>query len=180
MAGLRGEHPTDEAMAAENSFDIVSEVDLQEVRNAVDQARREVATRYDLKNANASLELEGKGEAIVAESSDDFTLGQALDVLKTKLVRRGVDLKALRPGKVEPASGGRARQRIDFQQGIPTDTAKAIVAEIKKLKLKVQGSIQGDSVRVSGKNRDDLQKAIALVKGMELDLPVSFTNYRSI
>lgn len=167
-------------MAAENSFDIVSEVNLQEVKNAVDQARRELATRYDLKNAAASLEMEDKGGAIVAEASDDYTLGQALDVLKGKLVRRGVDLKALRPGKVEPASGGRARQRIEFQQGIPGDTAKAIVAEIKKLKLKVQGSIQGDSVRVSGKNRDDLQKVIALVKGMELDVPVTFTNYRSI
>lgn len=167
-------------MAAENSFDIVSEVDLQEVRNAVDQARREVVTRYDLKNADARLDLEDKGGAIVAEASDEYTLGQALDVLKGKLVRRGVDLKALRPGKVEPASGGRARQRIELQQGIPGDTAKAIVAEIKKLKLKVQGSIQGDSVRVSGKNRDDLQKVIALVKGMELDVPVSFTNYRSI
>lgn len=170
---------TASAMAAENSFDIVSEVDLQEVRNAVDQARREVVTRYDLKHANAQLELEGKGEEIVAESSDEYTLGQALDVLKGKLVRRGVDLKSLRPGKLEQASGGRARQRLTFQQGIPGDTAKAIVAEIKKLKLKVQGAIQGDSVRVSGKNRDDLQKVIAHVKGMDLDVPVSFTNYRS-
>ena len=166
-------------MAAENSFDIVSEVNLAEVRNAVDQARREVVTRYDLKNANAQLDLEGKGDEIVAEASDDYTLGQALDVLKGKLVRRGVDLKSLRPGKVEPASGGRARQRLTFQQGIPVDTAKAIVADIKKLKLKVQGSIQGDSVRVSGKNRDDLQQVIVHVKGMELDVPVTFTNYRS-
>ena len=166
-------------MAAENSFGIVSEVNLQEVRNAVDQARREVVTRYDLKNAAARLELEGKGEEIVAEASDEYTLGQALDVLKGKLVRRGVDLKSLRPGKIEQASGGRARQRLAFQQGIPGDTAKAIVAEIKKLKLKVQGAIQGDSVRVSGKHRDDLQQVIAHVKGMELDVPVSFTNYRS-
>lgn len=166
-------------MAAENSFDIVSEVDLQEVRNAVDQARREVVTRYDLKNANASLEIEGKGDEIVAEANDEYTLGQAIDVFKGKLVRRGVDLKSLRPGKLEEASGGRARQRLSFQQGIPIETAKAIVADIKKAKLKVQGSIQGDSVRVSGKNRDDLQQVIAHVKGMELDVPVSFTNYRS-
>ena len=166
-------------MAAENSFDIVSEVNLAEVRNAVDQARREVVTRYDLKNANAQLDLEGKGDEIVAEASDDYTLGQALDVLKGKLVRRGVDLKSLRPGKVEPASGGRARQRLTFQQGIPVDTAKAIVADLKKLKLKVQAAIQGDSVRVSGKNRDDLQQVIAHVKGMDLDVPVTFTNYRS-
>lgn len=166
-------------MAAENSFDIVSEVDLSEVRNAVDQAGREVTTRYDLKNANAEIQLEGKGEEIVVESSDDYTLGQALDVLKGKLVRRGVDLKSLRPGKIEPASGGRARQKLTFQQGIPVDTAKAIVARIKKLKLKVQSSIQGDSVRISGKNRDDLQQVIAEVKQMDLDVPVTFTNYRS-
>jgi uncharacterized protein YajQ (UPF0234 family) len=166
-------------MAAENSFDIVSEVNLQEVRNAVDQARREVVTRYDLKNAAAQLDVEGKGDEILAEAADDYALNQAIDVLKGKLVRRGVDLKSLRPGKLEQASGGRARQRLTFQQGIPIDTAKAIVAEIKKAKLKVQGSIQGDSVRVSGKNRDDLQQVIAHVKGMELDVPVSFTNYRS-
>jgi cyclic-di-GMP-binding protein len=166
-------------MASESSFDIVSEVDLQEVRNAVDQARRELVTRYDLKKANARLELEGKGEEIVAEASDDYTLGQAIDVLKGRLVRRGVDLKSLRPGKIEQASGSRSRQRLTFQQGIPVDTAKAIVAEIKKAKLKVQGSIQGDSVRVSGKNRDDLQKVIAQVKEMALDVPVTFTNYRS-
>ena len=117
---------------------------------------------------------------MVIESSDEYTLGQALDVVKGKLVRRGVDLKSLRPGKVEDASGGRARQRIAFQQGIPTDTAKKIVAEVKKLKMKVQGSIQGDTVRISGKNRDDLQTVIAHVKGMDLDVPVTFTNYRGL
>jgi len=161
---------------ADNSFDIVSNVDFQEVRNAIDQARREVVTRYDLKNANASVELEG--EDVVAESSDEYTLDQALDVVRGKLVRRGIDLKSLRPGKIEQASGGRARQRIAFQQGIPTDTAKKIVAEIKKLKMKVQGAIQGDTVRISGKKRDDLQTVMAHVKGMDLDVPVTFTNYR--
>ena len=160
----------------DSSFDIVSHVDLQEVRNAVDQARREVGTRYDLKNASAEVELQG--EELVLESSDEYTLGQALDVLKSKLVRRGVDLKALRPGKMEEASGGRARQHIAIQQGIPTDTAKKIVAEIKKQKMKVQGAIQGDSVRISGKKRDDLQAVIAHVKEMDLDVPVTFTNYR--
>jgi len=162
---------------ADNSFDVVSQVDFQEVRNATDQARREVTTRYDLKKAAAEVSLEG--EEIVAEASDEYTLGQAVDVLKTKLVRRGVDLKSLRPGKVEPASGGRARQRIAFQNGIPTDTAKRIVAEIKKQKMKVQAAIQGDSVRVSGKKRDDLQGAIAHLKSLELDVPLTFTNYRS-
>jgi len=162
---------------ADNSFDVVSQVDFQEVRNAVDQARREVTTRYDLKKAAAEVSLDG--EEIVAEASDEYTLGQAVDVLKTKLVRRGVDLKSLRPGKVEPASGGRARQRIGFQNGIPTDTSKRIVAEIKKQKMKVQAAIQGDSVRVSGKKRDDLQQAIAHLKSLELDVPLTFTNYRS-
>jgi len=162
---------------ADNSFDVVSQVDFQEVRNATDQARREVTTRYDLKKAGAEVSFEG--EEILAEASDEYTLGQAIDVLKSKLVRRGVDLKSLRPGKVEPASGGRARQRIAFQNGIPTDTAKRIVAEIKKHKMKVQAAIQGDSVRVSGKKRDDLQEAIAHLKSLELDVPLTFTNYRS-
>lgn len=162
---------------ATNSFDIVSEIDFQEVRNATDQARREVTTRYDLKNAGAEVTLED--EEILVESSDDYTLAQAVDVVKGKLVRRGVDLKALRPGKVEEASGGRARQRLAFQQGIPTETAKKIAADVKKMKMKVQASIQGDSVRVSGKNRDDLQAVIAHVKEMSLDVPVTFTNYRS-
>jgi len=161
---------------ASNSFDIVSQVDLQEVKNAVNQAQKEVVTRFDLKSSNVSVEL--ADDALVVESADEFTLGQALDVLKSKLVRRGVDLKALRPGKVEDASGGRARQHIAIQQGIPQETSKKIVAEIKKMKRKVQGAIQGDSVRVSGKSRDDLQDVIARVKEMNLDLPLTFTNYR--
>lgn len=164
-------------MANENSFDIVSNVDLQEVRNAVSQAGKEISTRYDLKKAAAEIALDG--EEIVASAADDFSLGQALEVLKGKLVKRGVNLKSLRYGKVEPASGGRARQRITLQQGIPTETAKKLVAEIKTRKLKVQAAIQGDTVRVSGKNRDDLQTVIAALKQLELDLPLTFTNYRS-
>lgn len=163
-------------MASQNSFDVVSEVDFQEVRNAVNQAAKEVATRFDLKSARAEIELEG--EVIVVESSDEYTLGQVVDVLQTKLVRRGVDLKSLRPGKVEDASGGRARQRIEIQQGIPQETAKKMVAEIKKMKIKVQAAIQGDTVRVSGKNRDDLQEVIAHLKSLDLDVPLTFTNYR--
>ena len=163
--------------AAENSFDIVSNVDLQEVRNAVNQAEKEIANRYDLKKAAAVLRLEG--EEIVLEAADDFSLQQALDVLQSKLVKRGVNLKSLRYGKIEPASGSRARQRITLQQGIPTDTAKRIVAEIKTKKLKVQAAIQGDTVRVSGKNRDDLQTVIAMLKALDLDVPLTFTNYRS-
>jgi uncharacterized protein YajQ (UPF0234 family) len=162
---------------AENSFDVVSNVDFQEVRNAVAQAEKEISTRYDLKNAGAELRLEK--EEIVLESSDEFTVGQALEVVKSKLVRRGVQLKSLRYGKVEPASGGRARQKVTLQQGIPIETAKRIVAHVKTLKLKTQASIQGDTVRISGKNRDDLQGVIAALRGLDLDVPLTFTNYRS-
>jgi len=162
---------------ADNSFDIVSQVDMQEVRNAVAQAAKEVTNRFDLKKAGASIEL--VAEDLVLEAADEFNLNQALDVLQTRLVRRGVDLKSLRYGNVEDARGGRARKRVTFQQGIPTETAKKIVAEVKSLKMKVQGSIQGDSVRFSAKKRDDLQKVMAHVKGMELDVPLTFTNYRS-
>lgn len=165
-------------MAAENSFDIESKVDLQEVRNAVAQADKEIATRYDLKKAAAELRLEG--EELVVGAADEFSLDQALEVIKTKMVRRGVHLKSLRYGKVEPASGARVRQRITLQQGIPQETAKRIVAEIKTRKIKVQASIQGDTVRVAGKNRDDLQTVIAMLKALDLDVPLSFTNYRSI
>ena len=165
-------------MAAENSFDVVSNVDLQEVRNAVNQAEKEIVNRYDLKKAAVSLRLEG--EEITLEAADEYSLNQALEVLKTKMVRREVQLKSLRYGKVEPASGGRARQKITLQQGIPTETAKKLVAEIKQKKLKVQAAIQGDTVRVSGKNRDDLQTVIAALKSLDLDVPLTFTNYRSV
>jgi cyclic-di-GMP-binding protein len=164
-------------MAADNSFDIESKVDLQEVRNAVAQAEKEISTRYDLKKAGAEARLESA--EIVLGAADEFALGQALEVLKGKLVRRGVNLKSLRYGKVEPAAGGRARQRITLQQGIPQETAKEIVAAIKARKLKVQAAIQGDAVRVSGKNRDDLQTVIAALKALDLDVPLNFTNYRS-
>jgi uncharacterized protein YajQ (UPF0234 family) len=163
--------------AAENSFDIVSTVDLQEVRNAVQQAEKEIANRYDLKKAASELRLES--EEIVLETADNYTLQQALDVLQSKMVKRGIHLKSLRYGKIEPASGGRARQKITLQQGIPIETAKKIVAEIKSRKLKVQAAIQGDTVRVSGKNRDDLQTVIAMLKALDLDVPLTFSNYRS-
>jgi uncharacterized protein YajQ (UPF0234 family) len=164
-------------MAAENSFDIVSTVDLQEVRNAVNQADKEIVNRYDLKKAAVELRLEG--EEITLEAADEYSLNQALEVLKTKMVKRDVHLKSLRYGKMEAASSGRARQKITLQQGIPIETAKKLVAEIKAKKLKVQAAIQGDSVRVSGKNRDDLQAVIATLKAMDLDIPLTFSNYRS-
>lgn len=165
-------------MASENSFDIVSKVDLQEVRNAFTQAEKEIVNRYDLKKAAAEMTLEG--EEMTLEALDEFSLKQVIDVLQSKLIKRGVDLKSLRYGKIEHATHSRARQKITLQQGIPQETAKKIVAEIKTRKLKVQAAIQGDTVRVSGKNRDDLQTVIAALKGLELDVPLSFTNYRSL
>ncbi len=163
-------------MADTSSFDIVSEVDFAEVKNAANQAEKEIATRYDLKRVGSKLVIEG--ETLVLESADDFTLEQAREVVESKLVRRGIQLKSLRKGEVEPASGGRVRQKLTFQNGIPQETAKKIVAEVKRLKLKVQGSIQGETVRVSGKSRDDLQATIAALKSLELDVPLTFTNYR--
>jgi len=160
----------------DHSFDIVSEIDFQEVRNAFGQAEKEIGNRYDLKRVRAEVRLEG--QELVLESADDFTLGQARDVLESKLIKRGIQLKSLRPGKIEPASGGRVRQRVTFQNGIPTETAKKIVAEIKKAKIKVQAAIQGDSVRVSGKAKDDLQAVIAVLRALDLDVPLHFSNYR--
>ncbi|MFN7960580.1 MAG: YajQ family cyclic di-GMP-binding protein [Thermoanaerobaculia bacterium] len=162
---------------SDNSFDIVSKVDMQEVKNAVAQAEKEVATRFDLKKASAEVRMEG--DEIVLEAADEFNVQQTAEVVKSKLVRRGVDLKSLRSAKVEEARGGRSRQKMTFQQGIPQETAKRIVAEIKGLKIKAQGSIQGDTVRVSGKKRDELQAVISHLKGLELDVPLTFTNYRS-
>ncbi|HEX9798637.1 MAG TPA: YajQ family cyclic di-GMP-binding protein [Thermoanaerobaculia bacterium] len=161
---------------ADHSFDVVSKVDLQEVRNAFGQAEKEIATRYDLRRVAAAIAREG--DAVVAESGDEFTLAQTVDVFKAKLVKRGVHPKSLRPGKVEPASGGRVRQRLEFQQGIPTETSKRLVAEIKRRKTKVQAAIQGDSLRVSGKSKDDLQGAMAALRALEIDVPLTFTNYR--
>ena len=161
---------------ADSSFDVVSQVDFQEVRNAATQAEKEIATRYDLKRVGAKLRV--AGEELELEAADDFSIGQAREVLESKLVKRGVHLKSLRKGTVEPASGGRVRQKLTFQQGIPIETARKMVAEIKRAKLKVQAAIQSDTVRVSGKSRDDLQKVIALLKAMDLDVPLSFTNYR--
>ena len=163
-------------MADTNSFDIVSEVDFAEVKNAANQAEKEILTRYDLKRVGSKLLIED--ETLVLESADDFTLEQAREVVETKLVRRGVHMKSVRRGDIEPASGGRVRQKLTFQSGIPQETAKKIVAEIKRLKLKVQAAIQGETVRVSGKSRDDLQTAIATLKALELDVPLTFTNYR--
>jgi uncharacterized protein YajQ (UPF0234 family) len=166
-------------MASENSFDIVSKVDLQEVSNAIQQALKEIHQRFDLKDSHSNIELEGK-DALVLTSADDFKLKAVTDIFQAKLVKRGVPLKALDYGKIEPAAGSTVRQKVTMQQGIPTEKAKEIVKFIKDTKKKVQGSIQGDFVRVAGKDRDTLQQIIALLKQKDFGVDMQFTNYRSI
>jgi uncharacterized protein YajQ (UPF0234 family) len=163
-------------MAAEHSFDIVSKVDLQEVKNAIQQAMKEIINRFDLKGSKTEIEL--VDGAIEASSSDDFKLRAGLDVLQTKLVRRGIDLRALQPGKVEEALGGTVRQKIELQVGIPIEKSREIVKMIKGTKRKVQASIQSDQVRVTGKKKDDLQAIINLLKESSLDIHMQFVNYR--
>jgi len=163
---------------AENSFDIVSKVDVQEVSNAIQQALKEIHTRYDLKDSKSGIELEGK-EALVLSSADEFKLKAVNDVLQGKLVKRGVPLKALTYEKVEPAAGSTVRQRVAMQQGIPTEKAREIVKAIKDTKKKVQASIQGDFVRVSGKDRDTLQEIMSMLRQRDFGIDMQFTNYRS-
>lgn len=162
----------------ENSFDIVSKIDLQEVSNAIQQALKEVHTRFDLKDSRSTIELEGK-DAIVLHSSDEFKLKAVNDVLEQKLVKRGIPLKGLTYGAVEVASGGTAKHRITLQQGIPIEKAREIVKLIKTVKKKVNASIQGDLVRISGKDRDTLQEIIALLRQQDFGIDMQFTNYRS-
>ena len=164
-------------MAVDNSFDIVCKIDMQEVTNALDQARREIETRYDLKGSKSEVTLDKTDITLVA--ADDMKLKAVVDILQSKLHKRGVPLKALTYGKVETGSGGVLRQKIGLQQGIPIEKAREIVRLIKDAKMKVQASIQEDQVRVSGKNRDDLQRAIALVRDRDLGIALQFTNYRS-
>jgi cyclic-di-GMP-binding protein len=165
-------------MAAENSFDIVSKVDLQEVSNAIQNALKEIHTRFDLKDSKSDIQLEGK-EALVLSSADEYKLKAVTDILQSKLVKRGVPIKALSYGTVEPAAGSSVRQKITMQQGIPIEKAREIVKLIKDSKKKVQASIQGDTVRVSGKDRDALQEIIALLKGHDFGIDMQFTNYRN-
>ena len=165
-------------MAAENSFDIACKIDMQEVTNALDQARREIETRYDLKGSKNEVTLEETDITITAP--DDMKLKAVVDILQSRLHKRGVPLKALTYGTVEQASGGALRQKIALQQGIPIDKAKEIVRMIKDSKVRVQAAIQEDHVRVSGKNRDDLQKIIAMFREKDLGIALQFTNYRSV
>ena len=163
-------------MAKDSSFDIVSEVNMQEVMNAVNQAKKEISQRYDFKGSKTEVSLDDSSIKIVTE--DDFRLKSVIDVLKTRLGSRKVAIKNLEYGKLEDASGGMVRQVITIRQGIETEKAKAIVKDIKNAKLKVQASIQGDQVRVSGKNKDDLQAVIGMLREKDYGLELQFINYR--
>lgn len=163
-------------MATQNSFDIVSTLDLQEVKNAIDQAMKEISQRFDFKGSKSTITLEGK--EIVVLSDDEYKLKSVIDILQSKLVKRGISLKALTYQKVEQALGGTVRQKISLQEGIPQEKAKEIVKEIKGTKIKVQAQIQGDQLRVIGKNKDDLQEVIKFLKGKDFGIDMQFTNYR--
>jgi len=165
-------------MATENSFDIVSKIDLQEVKNAMEQALKEVGQRFDFKGSKSDIRLDETAKEISVTSDDDYKLKSLIDILQTKLIKRGISPKALTYGKVESGLGGTAKQKITLQQGIPSDKAKEIVRAIKDLKLKVQTQIQGDQLRVTGKNKDDLQSAIKCLRETDLGIDMQFTNYR--
>jgi len=163
-------------MAQEFSFDIVSKTDPQEVANAIQQAQKELAQRFDFKGSKSSIEL--TDEELVLVSDDESKLLSVKDIVESKLVKRKVSLKALDYGKIEPATSGTVRQRVKIVQGIEVEKAKAIVKTIKDAKVKVQASIQSDQVRVVGRSKDDLQRAMSLVKEGDYGIPLQFTNYR--
>jgi cyclic-di-GMP-binding protein len=165
-------------MAQEFSFDVVSKVDLQEVSNAVQQASREITTRFDFKGSASKIEWNEKELTLTLTSDDEHKLKSVVDVLETRLVKRGIAVKALDFGKVEPAAGATVRQAVKVQQGIPSEKAKEIVKTIKDRKIKVQASIQADQVRVAGKSKDELQTVQALLRAGDFGLPLQFTNYR--
>ncbi|HEY0407150.1 MAG TPA: YajQ family cyclic di-GMP-binding protein [Pyrinomonadaceae bacterium] len=164
-------------MAQQNSFDIVSEVDRAEIINAINQTMKEVGQRFDFKGSAARVALEDKELVLTAE--DETRLRNMNDIFQQKMVRRGVPLKALSYGAAEPAAGGTLRQRVQIQQGIPQDKAKEIVKFIKDTKAKVQAAIQGETLRITGKDRDTLQDVIAKLKAKDFGIDMQFTNYRS-
>ena len=164
-------------MASECSFDVVCKVDLDEVKNAVSQAMKEIGQRYDFKGSVSKIELKDD-KVLVLSSDDEVKLKAVIDVLQTKLHKRGVSIRSMVYGKLEPASKGSVRQDVTIQQGIPIEKAKGLIKAVKDAKIKVQASIQGDQLRVSGKSRDDLQEVIALFKRDDQGLDLQFTNYR--
>ena len=160
------------------SFDIVSEINHVEIRNAMDQANKEIANRFDFKGSDARVELNEKEKTLTAYADDEFKLRQVRDVLTGKLAKRGVDIRALEPGRMEPVSGNKVKETIKVREGIEQERAKGVVKLIKDSKLKVQGSIQGDAVRVTGAKKDTLQEAIALLRKSVTDIPLQFKNFR--
>ena len=165
-------------MAQQNSFDLVSEIDLQEVDNAFNQAMKELATRYDFRGSSSTMEWKRLEQKIVVLAEDDFKRKALVDILSSKLIKRNVPVKAIQYGKIEEASHGMLRQELTLQSGIEKENAKTIVKMIKDMKLKVQASIMEDQVRVTGKDKDDLQKVIAMLRAAELPFAMQFTNYR--
>lgn len=163
----------------ENTFDIVSKVEMPEVVNAIQQAMKEITQRYDLKGSHSNIELNEKEHTITLSSAGDFQIKAILEILQGKLVKRQVPLKAITYGNITPAAGSTVRQTLTLQQGIPTEKAREIVKVIKDSKKKVQASINGDLVRVSGKDRDTLQDIIAVLRGHDFGIDMQFTNYRS-
>jgi hypothetical protein len=158
------------------SFDVVSEIDMQEMDNAINQVKKELATRFDFKGSNSSIELEEAAIVVVGDSAN--RVNTIAEILRAKLVKRKLDPKCLEYGEMEDASGGNKRQRITIKQGVSSELAKTIVKLIKQEKMKVQAAIQGEQVRITGKKRDDLQAAMALIRGMDADRPLSYTNFR--
>lgn len=163
-------------MATDASFDIVSRIDRQELDNALNQARKEIENRFDFRHSKTSIEADDKKITLV--SDDELKMRNVVDVLQSKAIKRGVDVKAFEFGEVEPAAGSTVRQTITLRAGIPKDKSKVLVEKIKSLKLKVNAQYQDEQIRVSGKNRDDLQKVIAALRELEFDLPLQFVNYR--
>jgi cyclic-di-GMP-binding protein len=163
----------------DNSFDLVSKIDLAEVSNAIQQAVKEISTRFDLKDSKSSIELKEKDNKIELASQDEYKLKAVIEILQQKLVKRKVPLKGLSYGTVIPAAGSSVKQEVTLQQGIPVEKAREIVKKIKDSKLKVQASIQGDFVRVSGKDRDTLQSVIQILRNTDFGIDTQFTNYRT-
>ena len=163
---------------AQHSFDIVSDVNLQEVDNAINQALKEIHQRYDLKDSGTSLELNKKEKLINLNSKDDYSRKASIDILQTKFIRRGLSVKAMKPEEAQPAADGRLKQKIILQSGISKDNARKIVKMIKDSKLKVQSQIMDEMVRVTAPKIDDLQEVIKIVKEADYDFPTQYTNYK--
>jgi cyclic-di-GMP-binding protein len=163
-------------VASESSFDVVSRVDRQELDNALNQTRKEIENRFDFKHSKTSVESDGSKITLIAD--DELKMKNVVDMLQSKAVRRGIDLKAFEFGTVEPAAGGTVRQIVSLRSGIPKDASKALLEKVKSLRLKVTAQYQEDQIRVSAKSKDDLQKVIAALRAMEFELPLQFVNYR--